>query len=323
MGTVTEIAWCHHTFNPWEGCQKVAPECAHCYAEARDKHWHRGENWGPLRVLNGSTIDVENRGPLWRGTRLVRTSESYWRQPLKWAKEARAAGERRRVFCLSLGDILEDRAELIEPRDQTFELIYQTRDVLDWLLLTKRPENAGLIPDGIWRLVWAGVSAGTQETADRNVPLLLKIPAKVRFVSAEPLLGPVDVYGWLIRRNPDPPATNWDMSRRQSVEWVIVGGESGHGARPMHPDWARLIRDQCAAAGVPFFFKQHGEWLPLSDYDFTIHGADTSKHQHRFAWRIGEKNNNELPISCYRVGKKAAGRLLDGREWSEMPEVRR
>lgn len=179
MGTVTEIAWCHHTFNPWEGCQKVAPECAHCYAEARDKHWHRGENWGPLHVLDGKMS----------GRRLIRESKSYWRQPLKWAQEARAAGERRRAFCLSLGDILEDRDELVEPRVRTMGLIAETSDALDWLLLTKRPENAALIPDDIWRIVWAGVSAGTQETADRNIPLLLKIPASVRFVSAEPLLG--------------------------------------------------------------------------------------------------------------------------------------
>lgn len=259
----TKIEWAHHTFNPWRGCQKVAPECDNCYAEAMDKRFFGGRNWGPLRVL------PEDRSTGWRSL----YSDANWQQPLRWARKARALGERHRVFCASLGDVLEDREELHEPRKRLCDLIHQTADALDWLLLTKRPQNAILIPSDIWERVWAGTSAGLQSTAEKNIPHLLKISAKKLFLSAEPLLGPVDVSIYL---------AHWDWPR---LNWVICGGESGPEARAMHPDWARSLLNQCLAADVPFFFKQWGA------YD----------HSGR------------------RVGKKRAGRLLNGWEWNEVP----
>jgi hypothetical protein len=124
--------------------------------------------------------------------------------------------------------------------------------------------------------------------------------------SFEPLLGPID-------------ASIAMFKGKGSLSWAIVGGESGPGARPMHPDWARGLRDQCRASGVPFFYKQHGEWISLVDYDPFVHGFKPEAYPHKFAWKAGVENNTELPISCYRVGKKSAGALLDGREWREFP----
>lgn len=251
MGKTTEIEWTDSTFNPWIGCSKVSPGCANCYAEAlMDKRMGRVQ-WGV------------------GGTR-ERTSEGYWRQPLKWNSEAKDAGVRRRVFCASLADVFEDRPDTNAWRISLLELIEATPN-LDWLMLTKRPENAvRLIQEAAGRSVesffernphvWIGTSIENQKEADRRIPALFNVPAPVRFFSCEPLLEQVYLdMAWYI---PD---------------WVIVGGESGVDARPMHPDWARSIRDQCQAAGVPFFFKQWG-------------GVD----------------------------KRSAGRLLDGREWSEV-----
>ena len=267
MGANTEIAWCHHTFSPWEGCQKIAPECANCYAAARDRRFHAGVNWGPGI------------------TRLVREIDSpYWRQPLKWAKDARAAGQRKRVFCMSLGDLLETPMASLDTsmtldgaRQHTWELIEQTADILDWLVLTKRPENADLIPDEIMRLIWFGTSAGCYVTANKNIPELLRRGAKarVRFVSCEPMLGPVDLRRWMAgncetcgtplhgagyhQGKSDHFPCGYEIgngSTVQPIDWVICGGESGPGARTMDLEWARSLRDQCKSAGVPFFMKQ-------------------------------------------------------------------
>ena len=264
MGEITKIEWCHHTFNPWEGCTKVAPECAHCYAEARDVRYHQGDNWGPLRVLHHALPE-----PRTVGKRLIHVP-AYFRKPIQWAKEAREAGERRRVFCMSLGDILEDRDEVVDVRKRTLDIIDQTTDALDWLLLTKRPENAALIPDDIWRLVWAGASAGTNDSLARVWPHLRHIPAHIRFLSAEPLLE--DVYfGKLnqldftedsagaeiypLRGMAAIPDVDW---RIQKCDWLIVGGESGPGARPCDVAWIRSAIRQCRAAKVPVFVKQLG-----------------------------------------------------------------
>jgi protein gp37 len=265
------------TFNPWIGCTRVSPGCQHCYAETMMDKRYGKVKWGP------------------QGTR-VRTSADYWTQPLKWNREAAAAGERRRVFCASLADVFEDKPDqnhqLNQWRDELWWLIEKTPN-LDWLLLTKRPE---VVSDAIptrWRElgwppnVWIGTSVENQEYADKRIPELLKIPAAVRFLSVEPLLGPVDLYQMLWADMPGKPRLN-------RIHWIIVGGESGHGARPMQPDWVRSIRDQCQEAGVPFFFKQWGEYL----YD--------------------EMNEVSVPM---RVGKHRAGRLLDGREWNEFPNM--
>lgn len=209
------------TFNPWWGCQKIAPECEHCYA---DTFAHRLglDLWGPTapRRFFG---------------------EKHWAEPYRWNALAQREGIRRRVFCASMADVFEDRRELVGPRNRLWQVICET-PFLDWLLLTKRPENVVAMsqwsepwPDN----VWVGASAGTQQRFEEVGESLSEIPARVRFLSAEPLLGPVHIGSW------------W-----QFLDWVIVGAESGAGARPMPEEWVRYLRDQCADASIPFFYKQ-------------------------------------------------------------------
>lgn len=224
MGATTGISWCDHTFNGWVGCAKVAPECTNCYAETYGNRF--GVAWGP------------------RGTRR-RTSASNWREPLKWDRAAKRDGVRRRVFCSSLADVFEDRPELVPWRVELFRLIERC-DGLDWLLLTKRPENMVRMAPETWAgrwpsHVWAGTSAGCQPSADKRIPRLLEVPAAVRFVSCEPLLEEVRFVG--------PAGAG-------RIDWVIVGGESGPHARLCSDDWVRSIRDQCRGAGVLLFVKQ-------------------------------------------------------------------
>jgi protein gp37 len=301
MGKNSAIEWTTHTFNPWVGCAHVSPGCANCYAETLiDTRFGRVQ-WG----VNGTRS---------------RTSDGYWRQPVKWNAEAERTGVPRSVFCGSLCDWLEDRVDCQRWRYDLFELIEATRN-LRWLMLTKRPEEAGraIYAAGYTSMfeffehnphVWFGVSVENQQQADKRIPLLLDIPARVRFLSMEPLLGPVrfavDDFsnrghgrGWL----------GASANGESGVSWVIVGGESGPNARPMHPDWARSIRDHCQAAGVPFFFKQWGEWH--SDYPMADVLSGKRDGCTWTAWDDGEQ--------MWRVGKRAAGRLLDGREWLEFP----
>ena len=270
----TNIEWTDHTFNSWEGCQKVAPECDYCYAEARDRRFTGGIHWGPKAPRR-------------------RTSEKNWNNPRRWNANATSFyaehGRRQRVFCASLADVF-DNAVVQEWREDLWNLIRDC-DQLDWQLLTKRPQNiAKMLPpdwgDG-WSHVWLGTSAGTQKTADQNIPHLLGVPAAIRFVSAEPLLEEVDLSSYL-----------------GTLDWVICGGESGPNARPMHPDWAQALRDQCSDASVPFFFKQWGEFE---------------------AEQIGpeQSRSTQYPpghVNFRKVGKKAAGRKLGGQEWNEVPQ---
>lgn len=309
MAENSKIEWTHHTFNPWRGCTKVSAGCANCYAETMSLRNPAvlGE-WGP------------------KGTRAV-AAESYWKLPLKWERDAKAAGERRRVFCASLADVFEapdtmpadSVSKIVRARGRLFSLIAQTPH-LDWLLLTKRPDgwadrlrevvrehsNGEEVFASSWLAgeppanVWVGTSVEHQAAADERIPALLTIPASVRFLSCEPLLGPVDVSRWLGR----PSASN---GTKPTVNWVILGGESGHNARPMDPDWARSLRDQCAAAGAPFFFKQWGAWGPTAAGE-----APTKPSKKAKGTRL------TLPLLA-KVGKKAAGRVLDGREWNQIP----
>lgn len=238
MGQDSKIQWTHHTFNPWRGCTKISEGCTHCYAETLS---HRNPEvlgeWGPM------------------GTRVI-AAESYWREPAKWNRAALAAGERGRVFCASLADIFEDGQTMpageLDDVSQARRRLFQTIDStpnLDWLLLTKRPQNVrSLWPDARRRAnVWLGATAENQSRFnERCQPLLdCRDLVSVLFLSVEPMLEMVDV-------RPALGSTN-------GVGWVIVGGESGKGARQFNPDWARLIRDMCGDAGVPFFMKQMGE----------------------------------------------------------------
>lgn len=230
MASNSSIEWTTHTFNPWWGCTKVSPACDNCYAEAISRRFGFAI-WGPessIRTL----------------------SEEHWLEPLKWNATAAKQSQRARVFCASMADIFEGRKEQAPLRERVWQLIEQTPH-LDWLLLTKRPAKATrLVPWGKnWpENVWLGTTAENQHWADKRIPALLDAPAKVRFISAEPLLGPINIAPYL--------------RGKASIDWVIAGGESGSGARPTDPDWIRGIRDQCEQAGKAFFFKQWGTWGP-------------------------------------------------------------
>jgi protein gp37 len=240
------------------------------------------------------------------------TSAANWREPIKWAKAARWAGRRDKVFCASQADIFELEAPAAARQD-LWRLIGDTCDALDWQLLTKRPQNilSVMCDDnlnlGFFELTrcWLGTSVENQQAADQRIPELLAIDAAMRFLSCEPLLE-------MVQLEPLGLCKDWrdgTSDEVNGIDWVICGGESGPGARPMHPDWARSLRDECAVAGVPFFFKQWGEygwWNQLPD--------DTA--QRLDAAGEGHSEGN------YRVGKKAAGSLLDGVEHKAFPVVR-
>lgn len=334
MSDNSKIEWTDHTFNPWEGCQAVAAECDNCYAEARDKRFTGGTHWGPKAPRR-------------------RTSAQNWNKPRKWHRNAEAFfaehGRRQRVFCASLADVFDNA---VDPqwRSDLFDLIREC-DGMDWLLLTKRPQNiAKMLPEDWgngWPHVWLGTSAGTQKTADQNIPPLLAVPAAVRFVSAEPLLGPVNLRElqsgwWCVSALDGYQFHDTDRSapsqKCAKLDWVICGGESGPRARPMHPDSARALRDQCQAAGTAFFFKQWGEWSPVTidkEDDGTLTpaypdpennecaGAHRAQQQCVF-WQGGDlvqwPRLEDLPARGARcIGKHAAGRLLDGQTWDEFP----
>ncbi|KVQ87300.1 hypothetical protein WK09_19875 [Burkholderia ubonensis] len=309
MSENSKIEWTDHTFNPFIGCTKVSPGCDHCYAEhMMDTRMHRVV-WGP------------------RGER-VRTSASTWRQPVRWnARHAEffaAHGRRQRVFCASLADVFDNAVDPAWRRD-LFALIEQTAN-LDWLLLTKRIGNVAemLRGIGIDRLpdnIWLGATVVNKAEADRDIPKLLAVPARVRFLSMEPLLGPVD----LNRPMPGPDIDQGSGAKicqpwmiQSGIDWVIVGGESGHGARPMHPTWAADLRDQCERAGVPFLFKQWGEWLPV-ETDGDCYGVADDGSDRELGGRLRMTTLGTQQF--LRVGKRAAGRLLDGRTHDEFPEV--
>ena len=288
MGKNSSIEWCHHTHNIVWGCQRVSPGCQHCYAETLAKRYGH-DVWGPAKT-----------------TARREMSAAYWQQPYKWNKAAQQAGERARVFCGSMSDVFEDHPTNADARERLWPLIDAT-PWLDWLLLTKRPENISRMLPAAWletpqANVWLGTSVEDQQRADERIPHLLRVPAAVRFLSCEPLLGPVNIRDFVT-----DGAGHWRTPTKER-RWVIAGGESGHGARPMNPNWARSLRQQCEAAGVSFFFKQWGEELPKGQGD---HGLDERGLYRRESFISGH--------AYYRVGKHAAGRLLDGVEWNELP----
>jgi protein gp37 len=322
MAEHSTIEWTHHTWSPWIGCQKVSPACDGCYAEhLMDTRMGRVE-WGP------------------HGER-KRTSDAYWRSPIVWNRAAAAAGRIERVFP-SLCDPFDNQADPAVRRD-FFDLIRSTPSLL-WLLLTKRPQNivamaeaAGGLPEN----AAIGATCEDQQRADLNVPALLDAARDLRpaftFLSCEPLLGPIDLVNVYDRRTPlgrlnalrayyhCGPST-WDAAG--SIDWVITGGETDQGkhkARPSHPDWFRQIRDACAAAGVPYLFKQWGAWAPSS---LGPEIARASAEERVF--RDGEWTGHAIspaaaaaPNIMNRVGKKVAGRLLDGVTHDGFPEAHR
>ncbi len=311
MAENSAIEWTDHTFNPWIGCCKVGPGCDHCYAE----------------MLAATRLKVA-----WgAGAPRRLTAVSTWNLPRRWDRKAAAAGIRQRVFCASLADVFDNE---VDPawRADLFTLIRETPN-LDWLLVTKRIGNAAKMAGvaGGWpENVWLGATIVNQEEADRDIAKLLATSGpRFRFLSMEPLLGPVDLRT-VVLPGTQPGQFNaltGDVAftslidragviytgplQTPSLDWIIVGGESGAGARPMHPDWVRSLRDQCSAAAVPFLFKQWGEWrlathlCPKVDQKFVM-----DRDPRAFDGAIGAI-----------VGKKAAGRLLDGITHDGAPTV--
>ena len=318
MAKNTKIEWCDHSFNPWVGCTKISPGCDNCYAE----------RWACRFGTEGWGAKANRR----------KTSAQNWRQPIQWNRQAEiqfSAWERfqtdsglsddemieqhgfikprrPRVFCGSLCDVF-DNAVPDEWRVELFELMSVTPH-LDWLLLTKRIGNAAkMLPkdqrgDQLswgcgWSNVWLGATICNQEEADRDIPKLLATPAAVRFVSMEPLLGPIDLAQACAKYHWTDGGGFWYSATPRLLDWTIVGGETGKHARPLHPSWVRSLRDQCQHARIPFFFKQWGEYV---EWD----GSQSPSPSARM--------DDMTPVVW--VGKKSAGRLLDGRTWEEVPE---
>lgn len=334
MGYKTLIEWADHTLNLWWGCVEVHAGCDNCYARMVDKHWGGG-HWGakqPRRLI-----------------------ESAWKDLAKFQRLAAKAGEMHRVFVNSMSDIFEKPRPLVNLagdailnadgspkdtghlRDQLFSNISEDMyPNLVFLFLTKRPGNILKSIPSIWETdplpnVMYGTSPVNQKTYDDMVPKLLQVPGK-HFLSCEPLLGAIDM------RLTDRVRTNDEMQLHEStatvgslLDWVIVGGESGPKARPMHPDWARSIRDQCEATAIPFFFKQWGEYRDGSN-DYVKNYVVCNNGQNAL-WNNGVgKETAELqaiyairewkalkPTVMSKIGKHIAGRMLDGEEFNQLP----
>jgi protein gp37 len=290
LSAKTAIQWTDATWNPVVGCSRVSAGCRNCYAHQLHDMRHKA-------YKEGKALPAQYAEPF----TTLQTMEGRLHQPMRWKKP-------RRIFVNSVSDLFHE--------DVPFEFIikvFAAMDLADWhtyQVLTKRPDRAleffewakrrmkdmGL--DESWKGInmpsnlQIGVSVEDQRAADERIPLLLQIPAAVRFLSCEPLLGLVDLSQYLFSSGPDGEPAPRNEPPLPCLHWVIVGGESGKGARHMRPEWARNLRDQCWVADVPFFFKQWGEWAP--DY------GDTDQ--------------------MLLVGKKRAGRQLDGREWNEFPK---
>ena len=316
MGEVTAIEWTDATWNCWQGCHKVSAGCKNCYMFTDKKRY-------------GQNPDV-----------VIRSSDATFNAPLKWAKNREKYGYINRVFVDSWSDFFIEEADAW--RAEAWAIIRQTPNLI-YQICTKRPERIAACLPADWGTgypnVWLMVTAENQPMADLRIPILLRIPAVVHGVSVEPMVGAVrldrigeEPEGYL---NALAAVVHCDGRGTKSItglDWVIAGGESGPGARPMHPDWARSLRDQCKAAGVPFFFKQWGEWYAPTeereDKDFYEY-LDNPRHcllsldgqivnrDHESKMRVDVEY-----IYLEHVGKKAAGALLDGREWKQFPQTR-
>lgn len=326
MADHTHIEWTDATWNPLAGCSLVSPGCTNCYA-MRDAH-RLANNPSPKvsAKYEGTTRLVKGK-PVWTG-RVNLADDATLTQPLRWSRP-------RRIFVNSMSDLFHE-----DVPDEWIDRIFAVMALCpqhQFQVLTKRAARmreymtdpatmaniyelmanmafgkaakAELSALGSWPLpnVWLGVSAEDQTRADERIPLLLETPAAIRWISAEPLLGGLDLLPWLDR-----------------LDWVVVGGESGPGARPMHPDWVHYIRRQCTATATPFLFKQWGAWVPST--------PEKASGNPRSGWRClaahphvpraKELYPDTGAAFVEHVGKKAAGRLLDGVEHNGYPEIR-
>jgi protein gp37 len=343
MAENSGIEWTHHTWNPWVGCTKISPACDHCYAEDWSKRVGR-DVWGP----HADRQRTKTQG-----------------NPIKWNKRLEGTGQRERVFVASLADVFDNHKSIQQEwRDGMWRTIRECKN-LDFLLLTKRPQNIKRYLPADWGdgypNVWLGTTVENQIEADRRIPELLKIDAVVLFLSCEPLLGPVDleksiggtlwiggqrgcdgrhqhqgraghvIHGILHETDPRVLHHHHDERCRKGLDWVITGGESGPGARLMHPKWALSLRDQCKDAEVPFFFKQWGEWAPVVREELDEYGLWAGKEKKPVLEIV--QGRKECGYYCdedhgcidhqgwvmKRVGKKAAGAHLDGVLHREFP----
>lgn len=324
MGDKTGIEWADSTWNPITGCDKVSPGCDRCYAETFAERWR-----GTPEHYFANGFDVQLR-------------PNKLDLPLRWTR-------RRKVFVNSMSDLFHDKvpdeyiarvfAVMALAPQHTFQVLTKrhgrmrsllssddfrsevTQTFVGWAVedLSLKTGHLESATGDWWPLpnVWLGVSAEDQQRADLRIPALLDTPAAVRFVSAEPLLGPINLHT-------DPIEAGSPFWGSQ-LDWVIVGGESGPGARPMHPDWARSLRDQCVAAGVPFLFKQWGEWVPER---LGLHGNNAPAAFLSTGGVVRPLINGKPAcppmapagdMTIRRVGKKRAGRELDGRTWDQYP----
>lgn len=331
MSDTSAIEWTDATWNPVTGCAKVSQGCKNCYAL---REWPRLSAPRPQpNVYTGRAFTD------------VMCHPERLEQPLRWTKP-------RRIFVNSMSDLFHEAV----PDDfilEVFDVMRQCENGFaiksetfvpahTFQILTKRPERMldfcsrlrfrpkmyladkaaddGFNPMRAMKSVWLGVSVEDQATADQRIPLLLRTPAAVRWISAEPLLGPIDLRAHLAGHCPVHDFYAGFCVQRhhegvQHLRWVVAGGESGPQARPSHPDWHRTLRDQCQAAGVPFFFKQWGEWAPGD--------AIMIREPGQF-WKVGDYPVQKFypphaEVAMHRVGKKWAGRRLDGRTWDEYP----
>ncbi len=339
MADKSKIEWTDASWNPIRGCSRVSEGCRNCYAERQAARFsgHGQPYEGLAKLVHvGRELRAGDRidGMEARWTGKVELAEDQLEIPLHWRKP-------RKIFVCSMSDLFHESVP-----DDWIARIFYIMEQAEWhtfQILTKRawrmldwyrwwtggkqrfPQSAtpALLPS-----VWLGVSVEDQKTADGRIPLLLETPAAVRWVSYEPALGPVNFQ--CIKENEENyfDSLSGIRSIRPCLDWVVCGGESGPGARPMHPGWARSVRDQCQTARVPFFFKQWGEWLPgegdgkspaiWQDGARGIHPSVPAGHD---GGPLYEKFGllGAPGAFALRVCKKAAGRLLDGREWNEFP----
>lgn len=317
----TSIEWADYTFNPWSGCVKVSAGCTNCYAAALPPLMRRNARWGATepRIVAG---------------------DDYWKQPLSWDRKARKDGVRRRVFCASTADVFEERQDLDPWRERLWKLIDDTPQ-LDWLLLTKRPHNAHRwSTNHQWPTnAWIGTSVENQEAASTRIPYLLDVPARIRFLSCEPLVGPLTLEDWLAPRADCacagggasdlakicPKCGHRTGTYKPKIHWVIVGGESGPKARPIHPFWPVKLREECRNAGIPFFFKQWGKWRPpqIGEHFSYEHGKDQDIPTFLVEPTDGRLYTERIHGSqspMMRVGRQKAGNILVDRTWEQVPE---
>jgi protein gp37 len=361
MAKRSNIEWTDSTWNPWIGCTKVSPACDNCYAEAdfdirrgRVK-WGAGQprsrtkTWGdPVRWNKKPFCECSECG--WRGERTNAVLANGLRCP-DCGMRGSLVVARRRVFCASLADVFDNE---VDPawRAELFHLIEETPN-LDWLLLTKRIGNAAkmmnearlslvgssrLIVPEVLPNVWIGATICNQEEADRDIPKLLEVQAGIRFVSIEPILGPIDLTRISLKlfaatANALTGKWKWENGPTKvetpPINWVIAGGESGRKARPAHPEWFRSLQQQCAAAEVPFLFKQWGEFAPGDQAACGV--QDAYEESRTGGWvepdgtfAMGEASSPKSAGAnhVFAVGKQRSGNALDGVTYKQFPSSR-